>query len=169
MFNVDLVHNFNTIVNPEDDVYILGDLMLGDLKNGLELVEMLNGKLHIVRGNHDTDVRWAAYKELPNVVECENAIYLKYNKQHFYLSHYPTITSNHDYDKPLSQRLVNLCGHSHVKNKWNDWPLGYIYHVEVDAHANFPVFLDDILTDLKNSPMVLGVRSERTGMCSPQS
>lgn len=145
-----LIKNFNNVVKPDDDVYCLGDLMLGDFDNGINCIKQLNGHLHIVRGNHCTDKRWKAYATLPNVVECANALYLNYKKHHFYLSHFPTITSNLDYDKPILQRTLNLCGHSHTKDKWIDADKGYIYHVEVDAHNNFPVDIDTILTDFYN-------------------
>lgn len=147
--NETLISNFNSIVKPEDHIYILGDLMLGDLKEGLALIEKLNGKLHIVRGNHCTNVRWAAYVNLPNVIEMQNALYLSYKKYNFYLSHYPTVTSNYDYNKPLRKRLLNLCGHTHTTDKWADADLGFIYHCEVDAHNCYPVLLDNIIEDFK--------------------
>lgn len=145
-----IIENFNKVVAPEDDLYILGDLMLGGpdrMKDGLNLIKQLKGKLHIVRGNHCTDIRWEAYHGLYNVVELENSIYLNYKKYHFYLSHYPTITSNNDYDKSLKARLLNICGHSHVQNKWEDIDKGYIYHCELDAHNCMPVLLDNIILD----------------------
>ena len=84
--NKTIIDNFNSVVAPDDDLFLLGDLLLGgstSLEDGLGLLTWLNGKLHLVRGNHDSDKRWAAYKTLPNVVEMENAIFLKYNKYHF--------------------------------------------------------------------------------------
>ena len=147
--NQEIIKRHNSIVKPDDDVYCLGDLMLSDNEAGIKCFCSLNGKFHLVRGNHCTDKRWTVYATLPNVVELKNAIYLKHNKQHFYLSHYPTITSNHDYEKPLAQRLLNLCGHSHTKDKWQDIDKGYIYHVEVDAHDCYPVSLDTILQDFR--------------------
>lgn len=151
--NSTIITNFNEIVTPDDDVYILGDLMLGGpnkLDDGLNLISELNGKLHLVRGNHDSDKRWAAYSTLPNVVEQSNAIYLKYKGFHFYMSHYPTITNNNDYDKPLNAHLLNLCGHSHCKNKYTDMDKGYIYHVELDCQDNMPVEINQIIRDFKN-------------------
>lgn len=149
--NLAIVDNWNNIVNEEDDVYILGDLLLGgadNLEAGLELINLLPGWLHIVRGNHDTDKRWEAYSQLPKVVEMQNAIYLKYRKYHFYLSHYPTLTANYD-ETSLHQKTINLCGHSHTPDKWADFDKGLIYHCELDAHNNTPVLLDDILVDIK--------------------
>lgn len=148
-----IIQNFNSIVKYEDDVYMLGDLLLGGSEKfdeGMNLIAALNGRLHLVRGNHDTDKRWNAYKTLHNVVETENAIYLNYTGYHFYLSHYPTLTSNHDYDKPLKARLINLCGHTHIQDKFADWGSGYIYHCELDAHNNYPVSIETIIQDLKN-------------------
>lgn len=150
--NQTIIKNHNSIVKPEDDVYVLGDLLLGGPDNqaaGLELIAQMNGKLHLVRGNHDTDNRWTAYSTLENIIEQQNAIYLDYNKYHFYLSHYPSITSNNDYEKPLKARLLNLCGHSHTQDKWMDADKGYIYHCELDCHDNKPVLLDDIISEFK--------------------
>lgn len=147
--NKTIVENWNSFINEEDDIYILGDLVLNDDEKGLQLINSLKGWLHIIKGNHDTSTRINKYLNIPNVVEVANAQYLDYQKYHFYLSHYPTITSNLDYDKPLQQRLLNLCGHSHIKDKWADANKGYIYHCELDAHDMKPVSLDQIIEDFK--------------------
>ena len=147
--NKTIVKNWNSIINKDDDVYILGDLMLNDDEKGLQLINSLNGWLHVIRVNHDTSTRVNKYLNLPNVVEVVNAQYLDYKKYHFYLSHYPTITSNFDYDKPLRQRLLNLCGHSHTKDKWADADKGFIYHCELDAHDMKPISFDRIIEDFK--------------------
>jgi calcineurin-like phosphoesterase family protein len=148
--NNTIIQNFNSIISYDDDVYILGDLMLGGAdkhEEGLELISALNGKLHLVRGNHDTDKRWAAYKSLPNVVEMENAIYLKYNGYHFYMSHFPTMTANLE-KETLKQCTINLFGHTHQKtNFYNEIP--FMYHVGVDSHNCMPVCLDDAIKEMK--------------------
>ena len=143
-----IVFHHNKLVQPDDHVYVLGDLMLGDSVAGISYIKRMNGQLHIVRGNHDTDRRWELYKELPNVVDMQNAMYLEYKKYHFYLSHYPALTANNDYDKPLKQRLLNLCGHSHTLDRWADFDKGYIYHCEGEAHNCKPILLDDIIEEM---------------------
>ena len=142
-----IIFHHNKLVQPEDDVYVLGDLMLGDLAAGLACIKRLNGKLHIVRGNHDTDKRWEAYSnEFPNIVEMQNAIYLKYNKHHFYMSHFPSLTGNLEKES-LKQMTLNLFGHTHQKdNFYMDMP--YMYHVGVDSHDCKPVLLDDIIKEM---------------------
>lgn len=145
----------NSCVKPEDEVYVLGDCMLGGgsegaRNKGLELIAQLNGKLHIILGNHDSDARAAAYNELPNVVEVTMAKRMKYNGYHFYLAHYPTMTSNYDdYIKPLKARAICCCGHSHCTNPFQDLDKGLIYHVEIDAHKIMPVKIEKVISDLE--------------------
>lgn len=146
-----IIANFNSIVPIDADVYVLGDCLLGgsaNLDKGLEIMSWFNGRLHLIRGNHDSDKRWSAYKTLPNVVEQETAMFLRYNKYHFYLSHFPCLCSNYD-DKGLKHSTINLCGHSHTKDKFVDIDKGIIYHCEIDAHSNFPISIDQIINDLK--------------------
>ena len=147
--NRTVVERYNSLVDVDDDVYILGDLMLGGatyMKDGLSLLKQLKGKLHIVRGNHDTDVRWEAYKDLYNVVELENAIYLKYHGYHFYMSHFPTFTANLE-KETLKQCTINLYGHTHqTSNFYEDIP--FMYHVGVDSHNCYPVTIDDAIREM---------------------
>ena len=152
--NSAIIFNCCDTLAEDDDLYLLGDNLLGSDENyyrGMQLLGKIPGHIHLVRGNHDTDKRWNGYKDMCNwnVVEMENAIFLKYKKYHFYLSHFPTLTANNDDDKPLKQRLINLCGHSHATDRWMDADKGYIYHVEVDAHNLRPILLDDIIEELK--------------------
>ena len=142
-----IIYRHNKLVAPDDDVYVLGDLMLGDSAAGIECVRRLNGKLHIVRGNHDTDTRWELYSSLPNVVEKQNAIYLKYKKYHFYMSHYVSMTGNLEKES-LKQMTLCLYGHTHQSsNFYMDMP--YLYHCGCDSHNCKPVLLDDIIEEMR--------------------
>ncbi len=144
--NEHIITAHNTVVKPDDDVYVLGDLMLGDSEKGIECIKRMNGKLHIVWGNHDTDSRKGKYAVLPNVVENNHVIVLKYKKHHFYMSHYPTLTSNLEKES-LTQMTLNLFGHTHQKTNFHmDMP--FMYHVGVDSHKCFPVSLDDIIEEM---------------------
>ena len=77
--NEAIIDLWNKIVTDDDDVYLLGDVMLGDTQLGIELFKRLKGKIHIVLGNHDTDNRVELYRTLPNVVEVALALKIKYN------------------------------------------------------------------------------------------
>lgn len=145
----EVIRLWNEIVDPDDIVYHLGDVMLNDNKHGIECLQRLNGEIRLIRGNHDTDARMRLYESLPNVTTLGWAEIIKYKKYNIYLSHHPTITSNHDIDKPLRARLINICGHSHTQDKFKDMDKGIIYHAELDAHNNQPICIDDIIEDIK--------------------
>lgn len=146
-----IIKNFNSIITWEDDLYLLGDNFLGDLESGLKLFKQIPGKIHLIWGNHDTNAR----KEKLVPILCHNVIevigyatIIKYNKYHFYLSHFPTCTTNFDdCQKPLKGRLLSLSGHTHSKEKFE--PCGS-YNVAVDAHNCFPVSIDEIIKDFKD-------------------
>lgn len=147
-----IVGNHNSIVKDDDDVYVLGDLMLGDNNYGLQMIKELKGRLHIMLGNHDTATRQKLYESLDNVVEIDTAKVIKIRKQHYYLSHYPTICSNYD-DKPYHNHMINLFGHTHQQNNFyilegEENP--FMYHVGVDSHGCCPVSIERISEDIHN-------------------
>ena len=139
-----IIKNWNEIVKPKDKVYVLGDMMLNDNITGIENIKRLNGQLYIIGGNHDTPTRMALYEKCPNVICVNVRLCLTHNNYFFYLTHYPTITDNHDNDKPLKKRIINLCGHNHTTDPFADFDKGLIYHCELDAHNMKPILIDDI-------------------------
>lgn len=147
--NETIIQKWNELITSEDTVYILGDLMLNDNLKGLNCLNRLNGKIKILFGNHDTNSRQELYVNCTDFYLLDYADVIKYKGYTFYLSHYPTLTSNLDADKPLKKRVINLCGHTHTKDKWEDWDKGLIYHCELDAHDCLPVSLDKIIEEIK--------------------
>ena len=47
------VDNWNSVVRPHDNVWVLGDYAMGDVTKGLALLPRLNGHKFLVSGNHD--------------------------------------------------------------------------------------------------------------------
>ena len=151
--NEEIIKRYNALVRPDDDVYILGDSSLGGgdaqiLADNKALIEQLNGRLHIIRGNHDTDRRVVMYASCKNVVgPILYADMLHYKGYHFYLSHFPTLTGNLEKES-LKQCTCNLFGHTHQTTNFHmDMP--YMYHVGVDSHDCKPVLLDDIIKEME--------------------
>lgn len=143
-----VIKNWNETVSPDDIVYHLGDLMLGDNAHGIECVKRLNGHIKLIRGNHDTDARWKLYGTLPNVELIGWADVIKYKKYNFYLSHHPTLTSNLEKAPHLRMHLINLYGHTHQMGKfYQDMP--YMFHVGLDSNNNRPILLDDAIELMK--------------------
>lgn len=145
--NAAIVANWNAVVDVDDDVYVLGDLMLNNNDEGLKLIKQLKGRIHIVLGNHDTDSRAAAYESCWNVVEVTLAAKLKYKGYHFFMTHYPCFTGNLEKES-LKQVTCNLFGHTHQhSNFYQDIP--FMYHVGVDSHNCTPVNIDQVIKDME--------------------
>jgi calcineurin-like phosphoesterase family protein len=48
-----LVRGWNRVVNPGDTVWVLGDLFENDYGGALAILGRLNGRIHLIEGNHD--------------------------------------------------------------------------------------------------------------------
>ena len=141
-----IIQNWNNIITEEDDVYILGDLMLNDNEHGLECLRQLNGNLHFVIGNHDSPARIKLYEEVGLINE-GYATVIKYRKYYFYLSHYPTVTTNGKVES-LHQVTLNLSGHTHSPQRFYD-EIPFLFNVALDANYNTPISLDEIIELMK--------------------
>lgn len=143
-----IIQNWNSVIDYEDEVYHLGDVMLEDNEYGINCLKRLNGKIHIIAGNHDSDTRIELYKQCPNVVEVLDGKRIKIGKNILFLCHWSVNTANYDDDKPWVKHLINIYGHTHQKTKfYNNNP--YMYCICLDAHNNFPVLIDDIIEEVK--------------------
>ena len=133
------------MIAEDDEVYLLGDLMLNDNIHGIECLKKLKGHLYFVAGNHDTDTRISLYQDA-GLEYLGDAKRIQYKGYHFYLSHFPTLTGNLEAES-LKQCSLNLFGHTHQKtNFYEDRP--YMYHVGLDSHNCYPVLLDDIINEM---------------------
>lgn len=138
-----LIKNWNETVGPEDDIYVLGDFFLGSDMNYIrEVLDRLNGRIHLVVGNHDTIAKITEYTAWNNIVEIADALRVRYKKREFFLCHYPVLTASLEQDP--KRAVINLFGHTHSKEKfYEDRP--YMYNVAVDANDNRPVSIDEIM------------------------
>lgn len=145
--NTAIIHNFNSVLTYQDDLYLLGDTLMGNTSESILLFQRLHGKIHLIWGNHDTSNRKRILAQQPNVVEVLGyADILTYEKQNFYLCHFPTSTSNFDEDKPLNRKLLCLAGHTHSTEKFDSCGS---YNVAVDAHNCRPVSIETVIQDFK--------------------
>lgn len=145
-----IIERWNEVVRPNDTVYHLGDTTMGgDIEYSVDCVRRLNGQIEWILGNHDTLNRINRICELPHVNLVGEAMTLKYEKQRFFLSHYPTMTAPIG-GKPFYKSLISLCGHTHTDNCFCDWIDYMIYHVEMDAHNCYPVSIEQIINDIRN-------------------
>ena len=152
--NETIISRWNGMVTDDDDIYVLGDLVMGGIEN-TEMLKRLKGKIHIIYGNHDGPKKREFYNQHDNVVECSWANMIKYKKYNFYLSHYPSITDNEDINEleSLKQTVINLFGHTHQFENFYMGEKGFfnprMYHVGLDSHECFLVSIDEIISEVK--------------------
>lgn len=128
-----LLENFNSKVKKNDDVYFLGDLTLGKYDFAISILKQMNGRIHIVRGNHD---HWSRKQKEYPVVWIKDYYELKHDNQLFVLSHYPFLRWNKSH-----YGSYHLHGHCH-----NNLPQeGNRFDVGVDANNFYPISIKDIL------------------------
>lgn len=146
--NNTIITNWNKTVGKDDDVYMLGDFFLGkDIDFIKNTLKMLNGKIHLIIGNHDTPAKIKIYESAKNIIEIVWAKQIEYKGRQFYLSHYPTLTA--DLNSNPNRCVFGIFGHTHSKEKFfEDRP--YMYNVAVDAHDNTPVSIAQVYEDIQN-------------------
>lgn len=144
--NDDLINKICSTLDEGDELWVLGDLVMGDIDKAAAVLSRIPYSVHFLVGNHDTLRRVNLYDSL-GWVNHERAIQVTDGSWDFYLSHYPTVTMNYD-DVKKHHPLINLHGHTHYQNKfYNDNP--YMYNVGVDSQNGYPVSIDKIKADIK--------------------
>ena len=99
--NKSIINNWNSIVDKDDIVYHLGDFLLGD--NISDFVSKLNGKIYLVRGNHDG-----------KSINFYNNIGLEVAPTKIRLDEYKIILSHRPLeDRGISNGYINVHGHIH--------------------------------------------------------
>ena len=118
--DVEEMHNYiikrwNTRVNKRDEVIILGDLSYGKAEETNELLSRLNGKLCLIRGNHDSlYLKKTAFDE-SRFEWIKDYVELKDNNRKIVLCHYPIMCYNGQYrlNTEGKPKTFMLYGHVH--------------------------------------------------------
>ena len=142
--NITIIKNINEVVKTDDNLYILGDLILGNIEEGKKLLKQIPGKVHVILGNHDTDKKREFYESLG--WDCQWGLMTKINKYSIFMSHWRTDTQNFDL-KPLKREVLNFHGHSHQTSNWTKDNY-CAYHVGMDSHNCYPVLFEDIINEI---------------------
>lgn len=105
----ELIERWNNVVSKEDIVYHLGDFALGGKDVSRYYCQILNGRIRLVLGNHDTNKVRDYYEMGFDRVYDKPIIY----NQFYILSHEPIfITENMPY--------ANIYGHVHNNPEYKD-------------------------------------------------
>ena len=133
-----LIENWNRVVGPEDTVYLLGDIGWNGGHVPCRTLAKLNGRKHLVRGNHDTGYQDAPllYRYFETVTDF---LEIDDGPHHIFLSHYPML-----YGKPKGYMIH---GHIHGSGQFFDIlrSLPRILNAGVDVNGFTPVTLAQLI------------------------
>lgn len=109
-----LITNINNTVGIDDDLYLLGDLSWYGSSKTIEILKQLNGRLHLIKGNHDTAIlRNQELRSLFVEIVDYKELYID-SKTSIILCHYPIpCFKNHFYG------WYHFYGHVHSSFEWN--------------------------------------------------
>lgn len=136
-----IIANWNSVVTAEDEVWVLGDFFMGQLTAIEPILDRLNGKIHLVRGNHDQKNRMKIYEA--RGIDIHDIAYVPYKGRYFVLCHFPN--ESEEFVRMViedNSEVVWLYGHVHGKA-----PKGYVngtYHVGADTNNLTPISIQQI-------------------------
>ena len=147
-----VIDNWNSVVGPEDEVYHLGDVIVSkEFEPYVECVGKLNGHIHVIKGNHDTKAKLAAFSSLSNIVDVNESLSLDINGIKLVLSHRPIKEEG-------PKDYICLCGHTHTSDAYQLWNKFACYNVGLDAHGLRPVSLEEIINCIKIDNKLGGIK-----------
>ena len=141
-----LIDNWNRRVQSQDTVYILGDLMFRNKKPPEEYLRQLNGKKHLIIGNHDRD--WIKKCDLDKYfASVSNLNFISDGQHQMVLCHYPMMSWPH------MMRAYMVFGHIHGNTDADYWPLiaqsERMLNAGVDVNGFQPVTFQELLNNNK--------------------
>lgn len=131
--NQTLINNWNSRVNPEDVVYVLGDFCFGGKAFLEEVLSQLNGNIVFIKGNHDKN-------SLTNI----QSMIIRWQGTTIEMVHRPedaTFTAD-----------ITCHGHLHLSSC--DKPLNMrgdykLYNVNCEFHGYGPKLINEIIGECK--------------------
>lgn len=108
--NDELIKRWNTRAHEDDTVYILGDMFWCSQTEAIPILERLNGKKVLVKGNHDKVSNKDFAGKFENICDY---LEIKDLDKHLVLCHYPIPCFNGH-----TEGWIHLYGHVHNSFEW---------------------------------------------------
>lgn len=140
-----IIDNWNTIVKPEDEVYFLGDFCFGrpGQKVSKEYREKLNGKIHLILGNHDRYIDKSSFDSVQKYIILEEL------GKKILLTHYPVYREDYSYIKEnFNLPNYDICFYGHVHNGREDEIIPNHFNVCVEKTNYKPMNFDILLSKI---------------------
>jgi len=141
--NLSLINRWNLVVQPDDIVYHIGDFAFLPERQMRDVIECLNGRKILIRGNHDKSenmMRGIGFDEVYNFLQRH------VDDQHIYMTHNPVDLN----DSATPKSDLYLCGHIHTAWKSFKSPDKIVNNVGVDVWNFMPISVNEILTYNQN-------------------
>lgn len=149
--NEALISNWNKVVGPTDIVYHLGDFCFAGSAEWHSILSRLNGRIHLIIGNHDEKNLRQGYEKLFESIVLQARLFIEgYN---VYLNHYPFMC--YPGYKPYT---IQLFGHIHSSHSKFDGLDAVIakkslqpsqYDVGVDWNNFTPISWREVIEKIK--------------------
>ena len=140
-----LIAAWNSRVGTKDSVYVVGDFIFRNSVSPNEYLNRLNGKKHIILGNHDKD--WVKKIDLEKYfTSTERFAEINDGKLRMVLCHYPLMSWNH-----MAKGSYMIHGHIHNKRDALYFPLlqqmPNLLNAGVDINDYRPVTFEELLNN----------------------
>lgn len=135
-----IIGNWRGVVRPDDDIYILGDLIFKS-SEPQSLLKQLTGRLHLIKGNHDTFIKKTECREFFKSVD--DLLEVDDEGRRVILCHYPLAEWNGFY-----RGAYHLYGHIHNNDCEAQKIMAKIpncYNVGMDCLNFLPMTLTQII------------------------
>ena len=142
--NADLIYKWNSKVGRKDEVYVLGDFSFKGVQETIKFLEQLNGRIHLIHGNHDAFLGGATFslylKESTRVIDDGWYERINDNGREVVLCHFPIMY----WDGMGDRGTYHLYGHMHSRPNMQH-PHTDAFNVGVDVNNYYPVALDELI------------------------
>lgn len=135
-----LITNWNNLVGRSDTVYHLGDFSFHRRDKTAEILDRLNGAIHLVKGNHDRRMHSSLFRMFQSVSDLKE---IKVADQSIVLCHYAMRVWNKSH-----YGAWQLHGHSH--GTLQNIPTYLQFDVGVDCWGYLPISFDSVKVVMEN-------------------
>jgi len=151
--NNSMIDSWNSVVQPDDEVYYLGDLSYKLNGNLLSIIlKKLNGKIYLIKGNHDKDrVINKSISRFEWIKDYHTFKHTQDGKEYkFVLFHYPIYSW-----EGIWRGSIHVCGHTHDNSKdyFENHP-GRIFNVSCEMINYKPISIVDIINIMKEKVVI---------------
>lgn len=148
--NEKLIENWNKVVTNRDIIYHLGDFCFGGSAEWHTILGRLNGRITLIKGNHDYKNLRAGYDRLfENVTD---KMLIKIGNRQIYLNHEPFLCYGGTY-RNKQDLVYQFFGHIHSGprctsgkdyDRYSSMLFPFQYDVGVDNNEFIPVSFEEI-------------------------